>query len=71
VPIEHERLLPLHLGKWKGCVATSIHDCTIGLLFKQKWLLQHHNDVLTISINQVSTTFGVPFSDLAGLWGNI
>ena len=43
--MERQRLLALHLGKCKGCVATLTHNRTIGRLSRQKCLQQNCNHV--------------------------
>jgi len=57
--MEHQRVVALHLGKCKRHTAIIIHNHTISLLSRQKWLRQHRCYALSMSINAASSNLGL------------
>jgi len=54
-----------------GCVGTVSHNRTISRLSIQRSRQQHFYYVLKMSVNRVSTTFGLASWEMNGLCGNI
>ena len=53
------------------CAGTVSHNWTIGCLSMEQWWWQHFYYVLTMSVNRVSTTFGLDSWNMHGLCGDV
>jgi len=54
-----------------SCAVTVSHNQTIGCLSMEQWWWQHFYYVLKMSINRVSTTFGLASWKMHGLGGDV
>jgi hypothetical protein len=54
-----------------GCAVTERHNQTIGRLSMEQWWWQHFYNVLKMSVNRASTTFGLASWKMHGLCGDV
>jgi hypothetical protein len=54
-----------------GCAVTVSHNQTIGPISIEQWWPQHFYYVLKMSVNRVSTTFGLASWKMHGVCGDV